>query len=135
MTRQGKAALFSLIGRVLADETELQGSLVTETLTRNFNLLRQLDEIIDVHDRQLREQAQHDVNIKRLQQIPGIGPVTASALVAAVGNGAQFQCGRAMSSWLGLVPRQHSTGGRARLGRISKQGNRHLRTLLIHGPV
>ena len=87
-----------------------------ETLTQDFNLLRQLDEMIDVHDRQLRKQAQHDVNIKRLQQIPGIGPVTASALVAAVGNGEQFQCGRAMSSWLGLVPRQHSTGGRARSG-------------------
>ena len=80
MTRQGKAALYGLIGRVLAGETELQGSLVMETLTQDFNLVRQLDEMIDVHDRQLREQAQHDVNIKRLQQIPGIGPVTASAL-------------------------------------------------------
>ena len=65
--------------------------------------------------------------------IPGIGPLVATAIVAAMGNGAAFHKGREFSSWLGLVPRQHSTGGKARLFGISKRGNSYLRKLLVHG--
>ena len=65
--------------------------------------------------------------------IPGIGEKTATALVAAVGDASQFRNGRELAAWLGLVPRQHTTGGRPRLLGISKRGDRYLRTLLIHG--
>jgi transposase len=74
-----------------------------------------------------------DPACQRLRQIPGIGPLVATAIVAAIGNGAAFHKGREFSSWLGLVPRQHSTGGKARLFGISKRGNRYLRKLLVHG--
>jgi transposase len=69
----------------------------------------------------------------RLRQIPGIGPLVATAIVAEIGNGAAFHKGREFATWLGLVPRQNSTGGKARLFGISKRGNRYLRKLLVHG--
>jgi transposase len=70
---------------------------------------------------------------QRLLTIPGIGPLTATALVAAVSNAAHFKNGRQLAAWLGLVPRQHSTGGKPRLLGISKRGDRYLRKLLVHG--
>ncbi|MGK0168653.1 MAG: transposase [Gammaproteobacteria bacterium] len=70
---------------------------------------------------------------RRLAQIPGIGPLTASALVATSGNALHFKNGRQLAAWLGLVPRQHSTGGKPMLLGISKRGDAYLRTLLIHG--
>lgn len=69
----------------------------------------------------------------KLEQIPGIGPVTASALVATIGDAKSFDNGRQLAAWMGLVPRQHSTGGKTRLLGISKRGDTYLRTLLIHG--
>lgn len=70
---------------------------------------------------------------RKLEQIPGIGPVTASALVATVGDAKAFENARQLAAWMGLVPRQHSTGGKAKLLGISKRGDTYLRTLLIHG--
>ena len=70
---------------------------------------------------------------QRLAKIPGIGPLTASAIVATVPDPSVFRSGRAFAAWLGLTPRQHSTGGKERLGRISRQGNRSVRQLLIVG--
>jgi transposase len=70
---------------------------------------------------------------RRLEEIPGIGPIVATALVAEVGDWTAFSSGRSLAAWIGLVPRQHSTGGKERLGRISKQGNRYLRWLLVTG--
>jgi transposase len=71
--------------------------------------------------------------VQRLLKIEGVGPVTATAVVAGLGDGRQFRSGRDMAAALGIVPRQHSTGGKERLGAISKRGNPYLRTLLIHG--
>ena len=70
---------------------------------------------------------------QRLTTIPGVGVITATALVATIGDGSQFQSGRHLSAWLGLVPRQHSSGGKSRLGRISKRGDGYVRRLLVHG--
>ena len=70
---------------------------------------------------------------QRLAGVEGIGPITATALVAAVGDARAFRSGREMAAWLGLVPRQCSTGGKPRILGISKRGDRYLRTLLIHG--
>jgi len=74
-----------------------------------------------------------DEACRRLRQIPGVGPLVSTATVAAIGNGAAFRKGREFAAWLGLVPRQHSTGGKARLGGISKRGNVYLRRMFIHG--
>lgn len=68
-----------------------------------------------------------------MRQIPGVGPLVSTATVAAIGNGAAFRKGREFAAWLGLVPRQHSTGGKAKLYGISKRGNVYLRRMFIHG--
>ncbi len=70
---------------------------------------------------------------RRLASAPGVGPLTATAIVAAVGNGRQFKSARHFAAWLGLTPRIQASGGKEHLGRISKSGNRYLRTMLIHG--
>jgi transposase len=70
---------------------------------------------------------------RRLEEVPGIGPIVATALVAEVSDWEAFSSGRSLAAWIGLVPKQHSTGGKERLGRISKQGNRYLRWLLVAG--
>ena len=74
-----------------------------------------------------------DAGCTRIRQIPGIGPIVATAIVAAIGNGAAFRKGRDFAAWLGIVPRQYSTGGKAKLLGISKRGNVYLRKILIHG--
>jgi transposase len=95
--------------------------------------LAQLDERVKELDREIERLAQSDPTAKRLMQLRGVGPITATALVATVGNARQFANGRQMSAALGLTPRQHSSGGRERLLGISKRGDAYLRTLLIHG--
>src|SRR5258706_12589876 len=77
--------------------------------------------------------ASSDAACERLRQIPGIGPLVATAIVASIGNGAAFRKGREFAAWLGLLPKQHSTGGKVRLYGISKRGNCYLRKILIHG--
>ena len=77
--------------------------------------------------------ASSDAGCRRLRQIPGIGPLVATAIVASIGNGAAFRKGREFAAWLGLLPNQHSTGGKVRLYGISKRGNCYLRKILIHG--
>ena len=77
--------------------------------------------------------ASSDAACQRLRQIPGIGPLVATAIVAAIGNGAAFRKGREFAAWMRLVPKQYSTGGKAKLAGISKRGNLYLRKILIHG--
>jgi transposase len=95
--------------------------------------LAMLDERVGDMDKKIKTLASSNADAKRLQQIPGIGPITATALVCAIGDGKQFKRGRDMAAWLGLTPRQHSSGGKDRLLGISKRGDAYLRTLLIHG--
>jgi transposase len=75
----------------------------------------------------------HNAQSQRLATIPGVGPITATALIAAVGDVSRFRSGRHLAAWLGLTPRQHSSGGKERLAGISKMGNRYLRRLLVNG--
>ena len=82
---------------------------------------------------QLERISDADAGCTRIRQIPGIGPIVATAIVAAIGNGAAFRKGRDFAAWLGVVPRQYSTGGKAKLLGISKRGNIYLRKVLIHG--
>jgi transposase len=95
--------------------------------------LRALDARMTELDREIAVIAQSDPVAKRLQQLRGVGPIIATALVAAVGNGEQFANGRQMSAAFRLTPRQHSSGGKERLLGISKRGDVYLRALLIHG--
>lgn len=94
---------------------------------------RSLDERIAAFDAEFAAQAKQDDRIRRLLSIPGIGVMNATALVAAVGNGEAFKRGRDLAAWLGLVPKQRTTGGKPKLGAITKRGNCYLRKLLIHG--
>jgi transposase len=95
--------------------------------------LRGLDERIDAYDRQIEQQAKLSEPARRLMAIRGIGATTALAIVATVGNAREFRNGRQFAAWLGLVPNQHSTGGKSRLGHISKRGDAYLRNLLVQG--
>lgn len=95
--------------------------------------LRSLDDRVKFYDTRLQTRARTDERIQRLLAVEGIGPVVASALAAAVDDGRQFGKGRDLAAWLGLTPREHSSGGKQRLGGISKQGDTYVRTLLIHG--
>ena len=90
-----------------------------------------LDERIDTIASEIEKISEKEANCQRLMSIPGIGPLISTAVVAAVGAGEAFERGRDFGAWLGLVPRQYSTGGRSILGRISKRGSKYLRTLFI----
>ena len=92
-----------------------------------------LNERIEEYDRAIAEAAHQDERSRRLMQLPGIGPTTASALLASLGSGHDFKNGRQLAAWVGLVPGQYSSGGKARLGRITKAGDAYLRSLLVMG--
>ncbi len=93
----------------------------------------ELDAKIAEYDRAIAQAARDDERSKRLMKLPGIGPVTASALLASIGGGHDFDSGRQVAAWIGLVPGQYSSGGKARLGRITKAGDNYLRSLLVMG--
>jgi len=92
-----------------------------------------LDDRVSEMDKKIQQLASSNATAKRLQQIPGIGPITATALVCSIGDAKQFKRGRDLAAWLGLTPRQHSSGGKGCLLGISKRGDAYIRTLLIHG--
>src|SRR6185437_1256191 len=94
---------------------------------------KQLQADIAALDEEMERISGSDAACQRLREIPGVGPVVATAIVAAIGNGAAFSKGREFAAWLGIVPRQYSTGGKAKLFGISKRGNVYLRKILIHG--
>jgi len=114
-------------------ETPALPTLAREVFTDLADRLRAVDERIAAYDRRVDQLARQMEPAHRLMQVPGVGPVTATALVATVGDARTFRNGRQLAAWLGLVPRQHSSGGTRRLGRITKRGDVYLRTLLIHG--
>jgi transposase len=95
--------------------------------------LDQLEERMAAYAEQIAGQARGSEDAKRLQTIAGVGPITAAAIVATVDQPQEFRNGRQFAAWLGLVPKQHSTGGKTRLGRITRRGDAYLRTLLILG--
>ncbi len=108
---------------------EMAARAVTDLLDH----MRALDERIEQYERDLKMHARSDERARRIQALSGVGPIGASAIVASVAGGHEFKNGRQFAAWLGLVPRQHSTGGKTRLGRITAHGDAYLRTLLIMG--
>ncbi|MDE1999408.1 MAG: IS110 family transposase [Burkholderiales bacterium] len=136
--------LLSEFGYVLplkADVVRRQAGQCLEDLPGWANLaigdclseLHHLDERIDQYDRHIAQMAKSDERSQKLMAMPGIGEKTATALLASIGNGHDFKCGRQLAAWLGLVPGQYSSGGKQRLGRITKAGDSYLRNLLILG--
>lgn len=95
--------------------------------------LQQLDHQIALCDREIAQSARDDEAAKRLQAIAGVGVITADAVCASVGNAHDFKNGRQFAAWIGLTPRQYSSGGRTQLGRISRRGDAYLRSLLVQG--
>ena len=120
------------LGALLEDGSEVPAALLP-LLAEARNEIEALEHKIKAAERQLRAIASEDDTVRRLMTIPGIGLLTATALVAFVGDLSRFPSGRHLASYLGLTPRERSSGGYRRLGGISKRGNRYLRTLLIHG--
>jgi len=107
--------------------------LFRRTLKELHAHLRELDQRIEALEHELKAWHRANEASKRLEKIPGVGWLTATALVASIGDAKTFKNGRQLAAWLGLVPRQHSSGGKPRLLGISKRGDVYLRTLLIHG--
>lgn len=95
--------------------------------------VRILDERVAEHERELEQHARRDERARRIQKLSGVGPISASAMVASVAEAHEFKNGRQFAAWLGLTPKQYSTGGKSRLGRITAHGDPYLRTLLIMG--
>ena len=118
---------------VLAQDNDDLPVPMRELLQRLLGLLRHYDEQVEQLEREITQWHRHSEASRRLATIPGVGPLTASALVASIGDAGNFRSGRHLAAWLGLVPRQHSTGGKSVLLSISKHGDSYLRTLLIHG--
>jgi transposase len=128
--RNGTAELLEIIAREEDDRIPMVARFSLEVLARQYVAITVEIGAIEKHIHAWHRSCEES---RRLEEIPGVGPIVATALVAEVGDWTAFQSGRSLAAWIGLVPRQHSTGGKERLGRISKQGNRHLRWLLVAG--
>jgi transposase len=132
--RKGRCHLEAALPGILEDATtKLSGAL--RLLLAQLKLeLDQLPLRLEEAHVLIQKTSQENEVCRRLDAIPGIGPVTATALIAATGNGAAFRKGREFADWVGLVPREHSTGGKQKLLGISKRGNGYLRRLFVQGP-
>ena len=118
---------------MLAEEDPRLSGMARELLADLNGQLLALDERIANYDARVKAACATDERSAKLAELPGIGPLTATALAAAVNDGKQFDNGRQMAASLGLTPREHSSGGKQRLMGITKRGDTYLRTLLIHG--
>ena len=130
---KGITSVFKRVPEILEDaENGLPGTMrqLLERLTDN---LKEMDRQVTELEKQIQLWHLDNEASRRLEAIPGIGPITASAIVATVGNAREFKDGRQLAAWLGLVPQQNSSGGKQTLLGISKRGDTYLRTLLIHG--
>ena len=131
--RQGAVPLRKALPDILSSNTDVLSPRMVRLIADLAQDWRRLDERIATVSAEIEALAQQDDGCQRLMTVPGIGPIIASATVAAIGNGAAFARGRDFAAWLGLVPKQMSTGDRTILGRITKRGNRYLRMLFVQG--
>lgn len=130
---QGISKLFACLPSVLEDAENGLPGMKRELVSRLVEHLRRLDREVKVLELQIVRWHRESELSQRLAAVPGIGPITATALVASIGDAHVFKSGRQLAAWLGLVPRQHSSGGKPVLLGISKRSDVYLRTLLIHG--
>ncbi len=130
---QGPARLREILPSVLAQRTDVLSLRMIRLIEELADDWRRLDDRVDAVTSEVQALARQDECCRRLTSVPGIGALTASAVVATIGNGAAFSKGRDFGARLGLVPKQLSTGDRTILGRLSKRGNKYVRTLFIIG--
>lgn len=130
---QGIHKIVPLVTELLDPEGEEITPVLKDLLRDKIEEFKHKTDLIKKRDVQLKEFAKTNPQARRLMTIPGMGPIVATAFVGKVGDANVFKNGRQLAAWLGLVPRQHSTGGKVQLGRISKRGDRYLRALLVHG--
>ena len=130
---QGIHSITKRIPEILEDGDNGLPRTMRSLLYRLTNNLKQMDGQVEELEKEIQLWHREHEASRRLGEIPGVGPITASAIVATVGRAGEFKNGRQLSAWMGLVPRQHSTGGKPTLLGISKRGDTYLRTLLIHG--
>lgn len=130
---QGISHIAKRLPSILEDAENSLPDTMRTLIARLAGHLRMLDREVDELEAQIQDWHRQNEGSRRLAQIPGIGPITASALMASIGDARHFDSGRQLAAWLGLVPRQHSSGGKPTLLGISKRGDTYLRTLLIHG--
>jgi transposase len=130
---QGAGKFKADLPKVLANDANDLTPAMRRILASIFDELRQLEQRIAEVNREIEAIAAQSDTARRLMTIPGIGPLAATALLAAAGSARQFKKARDMAAWLGLVPRQYSTGGKTTLLGISKRGNKYLRRMIIHG--
>ncbi|WP_085024753.1 IS110 family transposase [Ensifer aridi] len=129
--RSGMRALRNSLFQILKNREDEISPRMSALIVGLYEDWLWLDERIETVSREIEEISQNEANCRRLMSVPGVGPLISTAVVAAIGTGEAFDRGRDFGAWLGLVPRQHSTGGKSILGRISKRGSRYLRTLFI----
>jgi transposase len=129
--RQGQRFLRAELPRILATPPDVLSPRMARVIEGLAGDWRWLDERVECLSSEIEAIARQDSGCKRLMSVPGIGPIISSAMVAAIGAGDAFSKGRDFAAWLGLVPRQMSTGDRTILGKISRRGNRYLRVLFV----
>jgi transposase len=130
---QGRKALFKDVERALEGLADQLPQMVRDSLREQVERIRTLSEDMLAIEKRLGLQLKAAPQMQRIAQIPGVGLLTATAAIATMGEARAFRSGREFCAWLGLVPKQAGTGGKVRLGGISKRGDTYLRTLLIHG--
>ncbi|ANI78469.1 Transposase for insertion sequence element IS1111A [Sphingobium sp. EP60837] len=130
---QGAGKFRADMPKILADDANELSAAMRCILTEIFGELTELEQRIATMNREIEAIAARSDTARRLMTIPGVGPLAATALLAAAGTGRQFRKARDLAAWLGLVPREYSTGGKTKLLGISKRGNKYLRRMLIHG--
>ena len=138
---RGLLSEFGVVLPLKAATVRREAAAVLEDLPGQANLvigdllseLHRLDERVAAYDRHIAQMAREDARAQQLMRLSGVGETTATALLAMIGNGHDFKHGRQLAAWLGLVPGQYSSGGKTRLGRITKAGDPYLRSLLVMG--
>lgn len=138
---RGLLSEFGIVLPLKAATVRREAALRLEDLPGLSNLVigdllsevHRLDDRIAQYDRHIAQMAREDERARQLMRLAGVGETTATALLSMIGNGHEFKCGRQLAAWLGLVPGQYSSGGKTRLGRITKAGDPYLRSLLVMG--
>ena len=130
---QGRKALFKDVEQTLEDLAGQLPQMVRDSLREQVARIKEMSQAMLAIEERLHLQLKADPHMQRIAQIPGVGLLTATAAIATMGDARAFKSGREFCAWLGLVPKQTGTGGKVRLGGISKRGDTYVRTLLIHG--
>lgn len=131
--RGGRQAGLEQIRARMAELEQTVPAILMDAIKEQLGRIGRLDDELQKIERQMSVWRRQDEACRAIAEVPGIGLITATALVATIGDARAFRSGREFAAFVGLVPRQSGTGGTVRLGRISKRGDPYLRTLLIHG--